>query len=186
MEDHTFMTLFESGSLEKFDHYYKLKALYMYMIKDGKQQGFENASKYIKVYEKDKYNYTITYFWAHVVYYSQSTQVGSGFKTLIVVNKCLTDSEYYLKFYDSDILNNEKAMKVFIQPTKLPLPKINADTPIAPLLDNPMSLEKPSHTSSADEIFIKDIESQNLNSWSHQYYVRVIWCYLSTIENKKT
>eukprot|EP00494_Astrolonche_serrata_P023016 UN23273 len=88
MEDHTFMTLFESGSLEKFDHYYKLKALYMYMIKDGKQQGFENASKYIKVYEKDKYNYTITYFWAHVVYYSQSTQVGSGFKTLIVVNKC--------------------------------------------------------------------------------------------------
>eukprot|EP00494_Astrolonche_serrata_P029493 UN29760 len=126
MDDDTFLKSLEGISLMTFDHYNKLRAIWLYLQREGRRNGLKKIFNSFAKYEKDDYHCTLTYFWAQLIHYAQVSQIRpiKDFKQFLLVNPCLTNDKYYLKYYKPSIVTNKKAKQEMVMPTLCKLPSI--------------------------------------------------------------
>jgi len=190
LEDSSFMATHQydqtTGREFRFDHYYQLRLIWLYFRKyDSRRESLEQIFKVFEQLQGESYNLTLTYFWAHMVHYSIYSQITQtdDFKTFLTINPCVTDSKLYLQYYDEGVVNSDDAKKEMILPKKKILPSI--------MMKNQGYGEKAKKAMSDHEAkrsndseFIKAFESDQLSGWGHEYFIRVIFCYLNTLPRK--
>jgi len=190
LQDSSFMATHQydqtTGREFRFDHYYQLRLIWLYFRKyDSRREALEQIFKVFQQLQGESYNLTLTYFWAHIVDYSIHSQITQtdDFKTFLTINPCVTDSKLYLQYYDGGVVNSDDAKKEMILPKKKILPSI--------MMKNQGYGEKAKKAMSDHEAkrsndwdFIKAFESDQLSGWGHEYFIRVIFCYLNTLPRK--
>jgi len=184
-----FLASLEDGSfiqLSKFDHYYQLRAIWLYFRKYPVRR--DALAVIFKVFEQlqgSSYNLTLTYFWSHMVHYSMNSQITriDDFKTFLMINPCMTDLKMYSRYYNDGVAESSDAKKEMILPKKKVLPSI-VFKPVgdAEKAKKAMSDFEAKQCSDAD--FIDAFESDALSGWGHEYFIRVIFCYLNTLPRK--
>jgi len=174
----------EDKSFEwKFDHYYQLQAIWLYFRKYSSRR--DALAQIFKVFEQlqgSDYNLTLTYFWVHMVDYSIHSQITEidDFKTFLKLNPSMADSKLYSRYYDKEIAESDKAKKNMILPKKKALPSI-VMKPQGGGEKAKKMLNDFEAKDCSDEDFIVAFEEEELSGWGHEYFIRVIFCYLNTL-----
>lgn len=95
----------------------------------------------------------------------------------------MTDLKMYTRYYKDGVAESADAKKEMILPKKKALPSIvfkpEGDAEKA---KKAMSDFEAKQCSDAD--FIDAFESDALSGWGHEYFIRVIFCYLNTLPRR--
>jgi len=190
LEDSSFMATHHfdqtTGREFRFDHYYQLRLIWLYFRKyDSRRESLEQIFKVFEQLQGESYNLTLTYFWAHMVHYSIYSQITQtdDFKTFLTINPCVVDSKLYLQYFDEGVANSDDAKKEMILPKKKILPSIiMKNQGYGEKAKKAMSDHEANRSNDLD--FIKAFESDQLSGWGHEYFIRVIFCYLNTLPRK--
>jgi len=190
LEDSSFMAQHKfdrnTGRKFRFDHYYQLRLIWLYFRKyNSRREALKQIFKVFEQLQGESYNLTFTCFWSHMVHYSINSQITQidDFKTFLTINPCMTDSKLYLQYYDEGIAESDEAKKEMILPKKKVLPSIMMSTQgDGERAKKAMSDFEAKECSDLE--FIKAFESDELSGWGHEYFIRVIFCYLNTLPRK--
>jgi len=181
-----FLASLEGGTFSNFDHYYQLRAIWLYFRKyKVRREALAVIFKVFEQLQEGDYNLTLTYFWSHMVHYSMNSQITEidEFKTFLMINPCMTDLQMYTRYYKDGVAESADAKKEMILPKKKALPSIvfkpEGDAEKA---KKAMSDFEAKQCSDAD--FIDAFESDALSGWGHEYFIRVIFCYLNTLPRR--
>jgi len=178
----------QNGCIEiEFDHYARLRIMWIFFRKfDVRREALERIFNLCEKLEGENYNLTITYFFAHLVHYSIKSQISviDDFKMFLMVNPCMTDENMYQKYYEEGIPESEDAKKQMILPKKKSLPSIV----FKPVGDETKAKKLMSDFEAkdiSDEEFIQVFEGGTLSGWGHEYFLRTIFCYLTSIPRRE-
>lgn len=123
-----FLKAFESGALSQFPHRDHIRMAWLYLRRDGWEQGLQQITGGIQRFAAAKgaaakYHETITVFWAHVVQYAitQESEI-ADFDAFVAAYPHLLDASIIKRHYSHAVLWSEAARQQWVEPDLKPLP----------------------------------------------------------------
>ena len=96
----------------------------------------------------------------------------------------MTDENMYQKYYEEGVAESEDAKKQMILPKKKPLPSI-VFKPVGDEIKAKKLMNTFEAKQISDEEFIQAFEGGNLSGWGHEYFLRTIFCYLTSLPRRQ-
>lgn len=191
-----FLEKVQKCELETWDHRAHLRIGWLYLIREGRQEGLKKIFASIRHFIENStlthrskgttFHETLTYFWVHMIHYAivATKNPTNDFKGFLVLNPQLSNGGYFLDFYKKEtMMNNPAARTQVVLPDIKPLPSIIASSVADPSrlpADSSKGLETRLAEAKVetDEDFLAAFEARALKGWGHRHFLRVIFVYL--------
>lgn len=202
--DDIFIEKFTSYTLDSWDHYTHLRIAWLYLNRQGRQEGmkliFSGIKSFIENSPRTKasstntrgttFHETMTYFWVHVVHYAMiATKLPeNSFKAFILMNPQLSNGGLFLQYYSKNLmLMDPNSRKEVVLPDIKPLPSLISSTMTT--ASTSVAVEKQaaviaavssqkSIASLTDEEFYRMFQENQLTSFGHEVKLRIIYLLL--------
>jgi len=169
---------FASGELSPCGHKERIQLAWLLIQEHGRKEAIRLLFEGFRTILGASFHETTLYFWAHMVHYAmESTAKSSDFKSFLVMNPVLANSNLLLDYYTQEAVWQDPAAQTqVVMPDKRPLPSLLSDVSASKQHGKEGLL--PAVHEVSDQEFLDLFLQRKPPAWGHETRLRAIWLLL--------